>query len=175
VEGVEGRSSVTLVAGTDCEWADEKCANAVMDAFPANPQLNAIMTHGGMLKGASEGLKSIGRLYPAGDPNHVPMITIDENDSTCELIRDGWASAVAMHDAWVQTDYTFKTACHSVILGNAIPKEVFLPTGVVTHEMIVADWERDIPTVWGLIMLKGIDLKTLPVLYLTEYISTPTK
>ena len=169
--GIEG-TDITMI-GTDCGWADEPCANAILAAFPAHPELNAIFTHGGMLKGASEGLRSLGLLYPVGDPKHILMVSIDANDQTCALVREGWGDAVVDHCPWKEMDGCVKAMFHHVILGNPVPKTIVFPGEVLTYEAIVADWESPVSEIWGNIMLKEVDLDTLPVLERPE-ISTPT-
>jgi len=173
LEAVEG-SNVSLITGPDCAWADEECTNAVLAYVGAHPEVNGIYTHGGMLKGASEGLRSLDRLYPVGDPDHVVAVTVDANDSTCALIRDGWADAVTDHSPWEQTDCCTKAAFHYVILGNPVPEYIELPCKVVDYDMIMEDLERPIPTIWGVIMLSEIPWDDLAVLDMSEFIETPT-
>lgn len=173
LQGIEG-SNVTLITGPDCEWADEQCTDAVMAYVAAHPEVNCVFTHGGMLKGATEGLRSLDRLYPVDDPNHVLAVSIDANDQTCELIREGWASAVTDHSPWEQVDCAVKALFHHVCLGNPVPKKIILPCKVLTHDMIVADWEQSgTPDIWGNIMLKEIPYDELIPLDMSEFIETP--
>jgi len=171
--GIEG-SNVTMNPGPDCEWADEKCSNGVIDAFPAHPEYNCVYCHGGMVNGAIEGLRTVGRLYPVGDPEHVLSVSVDANDQTCRLIREGWSSAVTSHDSWPEVDLSIKAMFTHVILGKSVPQKVILPSPVYFYDEVVADWERELPLIWGNIMLKEIPYDDLPVLDMSDYIETPT-
>jgi ribose transport system substrate-binding protein len=171
---IEG-TNVSMVPGPDCAWADEECCNNVISAFPAHPEYNCVYTHGGMLDGATSGLRTVGRLYPVGDPNHVVAVSIDANDATCALIRDGWADAVVSHDPWPEVDYITKAMFTNVILGQPVPyKDLVLASPIYTYEDVVEDYGRDLPIIWGNVMNKKIDYLTLPVLDMSDYIETPT-
>jgi ABC-type sugar transport system substrate-binding protein len=168
-------TNVHMEPGPDCAWADEECCNNVISAFPAHPEYNCVYTHGGMLDGATSGLRTVGLLYPVGDPNHIVAVSIDANDATCRLIHDGWADAVVSHDPWPEVDYITKAMFTNVILGQPVPyKDLVLPSPIYTYQDIVTDWGRDMPIIWGVIMDKQIDYNTLPVLDMSDYIQTPT-
>jgi hypothetical protein len=64
---------------------------------------------------------------------------------------------------------------HYVCLGDPVPKKIVLPCKVLTHDMILADWEQPgTPTIWGNIMLKEIPYIDLTPLDMSQFISTPT-
>ena len=167
-------SNVEAVAECEASWRDENCLACVEAAFTADPTLNAIFTHGGMLNGAVEALRGMGKLYPVGDPNHIVCVTIDEGEATCQLIRDGYADAVSKHSPWDDVDYMVKTAFWYVVCGQPVQeKHLVQGTFPITHDMIVADLEKDLPLYWGDCLLKGIDYSELPVLE-NRYVDTPT-
>jgi len=173
LEAIEG-SNVEAVAECEASWSDENCLHCIEAAFTADPDLNAIFTHGGMLNGAVEALRGMGKLYPVGDPNHVVCVTIDEGEATCQLIRDGDADAVSKHSPWDDVDYMVKTALWYVVCGQPVQqKHLEQGTYPITHDMIVADLEKDLPLFWGDCLLKGITYDQMPVLD-NQYVDTPT-
>jgi ABC-type sugar transport system substrate-binding protein len=175
MRGIEG-SNTTIFEGPDCSWSDEQCANAVMDAFPTHDDLNAVFTHGGMLQGACEGLNSIGMLHPVGDPEHILAVSVDDNDATCTLLRDGWADAVCEHSPWRTTDLLMKQMFTYIILGEPVTKLTVLPSQIITPDIIQEELEKPGgPTIWGLVMAEeDFSYDNLPVID-CPYIETPTK
>lgn len=175
MEAIEG-TNVTMKLGPDCQWSDDLCGAAVEAAFPAHPELNAIFTHGGMAKGAVQGLRTIGRLYPQGEPGHVFIAAGDENERHLELLRDGWADCAGGHSPWINVDIATKAMFTHVILGQPVPyKYLLLKEPIFFQEDAIADWERELPLLWGTIMSKGIPYSLVPVLDVSDIIATPTK
>jgi len=173
LEAIEG-SNVEAVAECEASWRDENCLSCIEAAFTADPELNAIFTHGGMLNGAVEALRGMGKLYPVGDPNHIVCVTIDEGEATCQLIRDGDADAVSKHSPYDDVDYMVKTAFWYVVCGQPVQqKELLQGTFPITQAMILEDFERELPQFWGVALLKGIDYSELPILD-NQYVDTPT-
>jgi len=172
-EAIAG-SNVESVSDCEASWSDENCANCVLSAFTANPDLNAIFTHGGMLNGAVEALKSMDKLYPVGHPDHVVLVTIDEGEATCAILRDGYGDAVSKHSPYDDVDYMVKTALWHTVCGQS-PARRHLEQGTypITSEMIIEDVARDVPQFWGVALLKGITYDQLAVLE-NQYVETPT-
>jgi len=173
---IEG-TNVELIDGPDCAWTDEKCCNAVMDAFPAHPEFNGVWGMGVMLKGATEGLRAVERLYPTDHPEHVFTQCVAADGGACEVIRDGWADGMATMSAWVDMDVSIKALFTYVILGQPVPEKVewlTLESLPVYRDEILEDYQRPMPMIWGVAVSKGIPYDDLPVLDLPEIIETPT-
>jgi len=73
-EVVAGHPLITVTQGPPTEARDELAMNAIMDAFPTHPELNAIYLNGGMFDGTIQALKALDRYYPIGDPRHVVWV-----------------------------------------------------------------------------------------------------
>jgi len=175
LEALEG-TDVEVIEGPDCQFADELCANAVMDAFGADPELNGVWSQGGMMQGAVEGLKNVKRLYPLEDPRHVGLFSINSDDNTVKLILDGLVTATIEQSPGKQIDYAIKAMLWDVVIGHAeFERETVIPSPAVDIEYLKKDMEADPhPTCWGLFMLQGYPYQNMMPYDLSPFIETPT-
>lgn len=155
---VDGHPLIIVTESPDSQWSDEVAASLVMDAFTAQPELNALYVHGGGSSGAIEGLRGIGRLLPYGDPDHVIIATNDCDTRVVEAMDDGQLDAFGSHGPRDLVDITVQLAFTKVILGKSVPKDVAIPMTMVTPENIdtlmlfgsLAAWPRMPQGQWDL-------------------------
>jgi len=95
-----------------------------------------------------EGLRSVGRLTPAGDPKHVFVIFQDIDKSMLPELRKGTFHATVSNEPWHQMDVAIKQLLwHTVLkqpLGEGdyrtgkvqLPKTVILPMPLLTKDTI---------------------------------------
>lgn len=139
---------VNIIEGPDCSWQAEKALNAVVSAWPAHPEWDAIYQPGGMTPGVIEGFRQIGRLYPAGHPDHVFFLTCDEDPGNCQALREGYVDVIAAHDHWCMSDVVVKAMINSVCLGKPVPELIRIPSFAITKENIDSPkWGEDV--FWG--------------------------
>jgi len=127
---------VTVMESADSDWRNEVTANLVIDAFTAHPELNACYHHGGGGTGAIEGLRSVGRLLPVGDPGRVLICNNDLDTAGVEAMDEEQMDACGTHGAWDFSDVLVKCCFWSLILGEPVPARIDLPMFLVTRENV---------------------------------------
>jgi len=164
---------ITVMESADTDFTDEKTADLVIDAFTAYPELNAIYVHGGGGTGAIEGLRAIGRLVPADDPNHVITALNDCDTVTVEALDEGRLDAFGTHGPWDLGDTAVKLALTYAVLGQPVVARVDIAMQVCTIENIDTLRQLGGPAAWPRMPAGQWDL--WPVLDATELgIETPT-
>lgn len=84
----------TIVQTIDTQWKSDVAFTAVQDAFQRNPDINVIYSHSDFfMQGILQGLQSINKLIPAGQPGHITVLSIDADQVGLKGIRDGYIDA----------------------------------------------------------------------------------
>jgi ABC-type sugar transport system substrate-binding protein len=135
-KAVDGHPLITVTESPDTHWSADLSAQFIMDAFTANPELNAVYQHGAGCSGIMEGLRGIDRLYSIGEPDHVVVGTNDSDMSARELMEDGYLDAYLTHGGWHLMDGIVKQMLTYVCTGKTdlVEKEVLMPTFLVTYD-----------------------------------------
>jgi ABC-type sugar transport system substrate-binding protein len=89
------KDGLTIVTSLPTYWDNDAANGAVLDAFQANPQINAIYSASGcaMLAGIEAAMKSVNKWQKIGDPNHIILVDIDGCPISLQAIRDGYLDA----------------------------------------------------------------------------------
>jgi ABC-type sugar transport system substrate-binding protein len=76
-------------------WDSEKANAAVLDAFQANPDINAIYMASGcaMYAGVESALISLDKFVPQGEEGHIILISTDGCPAPLDGIRNGFVDA----------------------------------------------------------------------------------
>jgi ribose transport system substrate-binding protein len=73
------------------EWASDRGREITVDTLTANPDIAAIYSHSdNMMIGAVPALEQSGRLFPMGDPNHIPIASIDAAPFGVSAVQNGY-------------------------------------------------------------------------------------
>jgi len=73
------------------EWASDRGREITMDALTANPDIAAIYSHSdNMMIGAVPALEQSGRLFPMGDPKHIPIASVDAAPFGVSAVQKGY-------------------------------------------------------------------------------------
>jgi ribose transport system substrate-binding protein len=81
------------------EWASDRGREITMDALTANPDLAAIYSHSdNMMIGAVPALEQSGRLFPIGDPKHIPVASIDAAPFGVSAVGNGYIDVTFSQD-----------------------------------------------------------------------------
>lgn len=174
-EIVDGNPLIEVIESPDTGWVHEKGVNAILDAIPAHPAINAIYSQGDLVEATTEALKTLGKLYPAGDPKHISFVTCDEDPGALNALRAGYVDAVAAHGPWEVVDGDVKATLTYVCLGKQVPELVEFPSYAVTKQNVDAGrWGA--PRIWGDMFQEQPDFNKWPILNLpAEYgLITPT-
>jgi len=173
-EAVKDNPLITVTQGPPCEALDDLAMNAIMDAFPAHPELNAICLEGGMYAGTKEALKALNRWYPVGNPDHVVWTGCDGFPVAVEASRDGYIDGIGLNSPWAVGDTAAKLVLNHVCLGESVPEKLWLPEEPVTPKNVGTSPYGG-PMRWGFMLTEEPDLSKWPLLDMTKYgIETPT-
>jgi len=153
-------------------WSNEYAMSMVVDIFTAHPELNAISSVN-VFDGIEGALKSVDRWYPIGHPKHVIYASQNDAPAACDGLRDEYIDGVISNDCWAMADCSAKALLTYVCLGKPVPKDVVLPTEIITKENVnINPWKG--PMRWGDMLEENSDISTWPVLDLSPYFETPT-
>jgi len=165
---------VHVMESAECMWSDEIASSLVMDAFTVYPELGGLYVQGGGSTGALEGLNAIGRLLPTTDPLHVVAFLGDANNSVVSNLDDGKIDGCMSHCLWDMCDVCVKLLLKNAVLGESVPRTVYLPMGLVTRETIDASMLFGVPLVYPRMPYDQFDI--WPVMDTSEVgIDAPTK
>ncbi len=90
---------VNVVQEIPTDWDHDKALSGVTNALQANPEINAIFNPSDyILPPIISALQSANKLFPAGDPNHIIITTIDGNPNSLDYIREGIVDINVSHD-----------------------------------------------------------------------------
>jgi ribose transport system substrate-binding protein len=173
---VEGHPLITTTLGPDTAHMDEPAMNAIVDTFPAHPELNAIYGTGAMFSGKKAALLELGRWHPVGHPDHVVVVGQDGDPTALELIRENFADGVASNSSWAIGDLVAKAVINYVIFGESVPRLIELPAHAITPENVdISPYGG--PKRWGDMVLEEPDVMKWPsvILEMEEFgMPTPT-
>lgn len=99
-EGFTARAAelgIEIVAQLPTMWQSDRAYNATLDAFQANPEINAIFEASdiAMHSGVEAALRQIGRLEPVGTDGHVIITAVDGGPAGLDAVRNGFIDGIA--------------------------------------------------------------------------------
>jgi len=86
---------LNVVAELPTYWSAEKANAAILDAFQAHPDINAIYIASGcaLFAGVDSAMESLGKWKPAGQEGHIIFISTDGCPAPLQAIREGKVDA----------------------------------------------------------------------------------
>jgi len=165
---VDGHELITVVESPNTNFQAVEAMHAVTDAFSAHPEYGAIMSQGGMGEGYMEALRGVNRLYEIGHPEHVLVFNMNEDPEAYKYMTEGYMDACCTHGSWIEVDIAVKQMFTYVILGQPVPRKIWIPVRFLSAEDIA--WQ---PYIDG--KMRGVDYDLWPVLPTPGLIPTPTK
>lgn len=164
----EGQPLITMRESPSTMYESEAAMDFVLDAFPAHPELNAVMTQYAMTSGIIEALRTIGRLYPVGHPDHVVIICYSSDPEVVRNTREGSVDGSCMVSPWEEADMFIKGMLTSRCLGRPLPvQQIITPAYMITIDNIdEARWEA--PLIWSDMMMAEPDYDKWPLLDTSE-------
>lgn len=150
--GIGDYPSIQLIESVDTGGQPEPTTKAIQDAFARYPDIKAIYPQFGDASATIEGLRSVDRLAPKGDPKHVAVFLQDIDKAMLQPLRDGIFDGTVSNNPWHQMDVAIKQFFWHTVLKQPLedapgklPKNVLLPMPFLTGETI------DTPTahLWG--------------------------
>jgi ABC-type sugar transport system substrate-binding protein len=174
IEEAGGSDFVTVTESPDVMHQDDIAANYVMDAFTADPTLNATFGGGGGSSGAPAGLQAIGRLYPIGHPDHIILTSCIGDPKIIEYMEDGVWDAAMNHGSWDLVDCSVQKMFNYTVLGQPVDAVTVVPMIVIDDKNMDTVKLYGCTPVWPKMPLENYEL--WPVLDFSEIgVEMPTK
>jgi ABC-type sugar transport system substrate-binding protein len=136
---------ITIVSSLPTEFKNDNAFNAVLDAFQANPKINAIFvpSDNACYSGVESALQQLGKLLPMGDPGHILITTVDGGPQGLAGIRNGFIDATAAQSKLIMSEEAMGLALKAV-KGEVIETPIIRiqPTPVTIENV-------DDPSLWA--------------------------
>jgi ABC-type sugar transport system substrate-binding protein len=116
---------INIVAQFDAKWDPAKANAAVLDAFAAHPDINAIFMPSGCAyyAGVESALKSLGKWHRFGEPGHILITSVDGCPAPLDAIRNGYIYGDAAQRLVVMGQKAMEAA-FAVAKGQTLPQKV---------------------------------------------------
>ena len=97
---------ISIVAALPTEFKNDTAYNAVLDAFQANPNINAIFvpSDNALYSGVESALRQLGKLVPLGEKGHILITTVDGGPQGLKGIRNHFIDAIASQSKLVMSE-----------------------------------------------------------------------
>lgn len=116
-----------------------------MDAFQANPNINAIFvpSDNACYSGTESALAQLNKLHAAGEEGHILITTVDGGPTGLEGVRKGYVDAIAAQSKLVMSEEAMGMAL-KVVRGETLEEGIvrIQPTKVTKENV-------DDPTLWA--------------------------
>ena len=140
-----GELGITIVASLPTEFEDDTAYNAVMDAFQAHPDINAIFvpSDNACYSGVESALSQLNKLVPKGEEGHILITSVDGGPTGLDGVRNGYIDAIAAQSKLLMSEEAMNMAL-KVVQGETLEENIvrIQPT-TVTQENV------DDPTLWA--------------------------
>lgn len=136
---------IQIVASLPTEFKNDNAYNAVLDAFQAHPDINAIFvpSDNACYSGTESALKQLGKLIKTGEEGHILITSVDGGPTGLQGVRDGYVDAIAAQSKLVMSEEAMTLALQAV-MGETINDTIIRiqPTKVTSENV-------DDPTLWA--------------------------
>ena len=121
-KGIGDNPLITITESGDSNYDTTLLGQFTMDAFTADPTFNACFQQGGGTSGPIEALRSLGKLYPVGDPNHVIISTNECDTEILAAMDQGYVDAFCTNSPLPQANATVQNLLTAWFSGIMCPK-----------------------------------------------------
>ena len=151
-----------ILESVQCMWQDAPAQDATMDIMPSHPEINCIFEPGGMLGGVIEGLRSLGMLYPVGDPNHIFVIGLNDDGRAPAYLEEGWIDGAIEHSTYKTCGESFKMFLFYTCMGQSLPvRDQVLDSVIYTPaDMGTEMWNLS----WDVLARDGVPMEEIPII-----------
>ncbi len=124
---------IEVVSRIPTEWSQEKALAGITNALQAHPGIDLIFASSDLLlPSVVSALKSKGRYFRIGDPQHVTLGSFDGDATAYRLLREGYLDATGVQDVAFDTAATVQAVLDQRA-GKSVP-ETILDPGFVLHQ-----------------------------------------
>lgn len=147
LDAIDGEKNITVTATAYGAWSGTDSQQAVLNAFQAHPEINAIFNTSDVnTVGTIEALRQLGKLAPVGDPEHILMTSNDGFPYGLDFIRAGYVDASATQQSLKMGADAIQALAGAAAGKAPASKENYLPPILVTATNV------DDPELWGNVM-----------------------
>ena len=163
------------IESPDTQFDPDFGMSAIIDAFSANPELNAVFAHAMMASAYTEAMRELDRLHKREEPGFVPFVQACGGDYYAyESMMDGYVLGNSEHSFYHQVDLLVKCMFSYVCCGQPVPEEVVIPSRLITTQN-VDDLLYGEPTDYLNMLNYEPDYNKWPILtWPADYPQTPT-
>jgi ABC-type sugar transport system substrate-binding protein len=133
---VKDHPLIEVVESIDNGGSEEVTAQIVIDNFTADPEMNGIYMQCGGQAGVISALRSLDRLLPIGDPNHVTVITYEGALPVMQEMEKGNIDNVMTHGPWDVCDTTNKVVLWDAVCGVDMPQNIVPPMYLLNKDTL---------------------------------------
>ena len=127
---------LNVVSSLPTYWETDTAYNAALDAFQANPDLNAVFlaSDGVMADAVINAFEQLNILAKVGEANHIIVVAVDGTPAAIEHIKNGYMDATVAQDAitMAKTAIDQLDACLNGTAEIAANKLIALPPTIGT-------------------------------------------
>ena len=107
---------INIVSSLPTEFKNDNAYNAVLDAFQANPNINAIFipSDNALYSGVESALRQLGKLIHTGEKGHIVITTVDGGPQGLTGIRSKFVDAIAAQSKLIMSEEAMKLALKAV-------------------------------------------------------------
>lgn len=116
---------INIVASLPTEFKNELAFNCVLDAFSANPDINAIYipSDNACYAGTESALSQLGKLLPVGEEGHIMIVSVDGGPLGLEGIRNGYVDAIAAQSKLLMSEEAMSLAL-KIVKGETVGESI---------------------------------------------------
>lgn len=116
---------VNIVASLPTDFKNDLAYNCVLDAFSANPDINAIYipSDNACYAGTESALSQLGKLIPVGEEGHIMVVSVDGGPLGLDGIRNGYVDAIAAQSKLLMSEEAMNLAL-KIVKGEAVEETV---------------------------------------------------
>lgn len=107
---------ITIVSSLPTEWDNEEAYKAVLDAFQANQDINAIFEASdiAMHSGVSAALDQLSKYIAVGEKGHIIITSVDGGPNGLQAVREGYIDAMAEQGLLVMGSEALETVLTAI-------------------------------------------------------------
>lgn len=129
---------LTIVASLPTEYKMDLAYSAVLDAFQANPDINAIFipSDNACYSGVESALRQLDKLIPVGDEGHIILTSVDGGPQGLEGVRNDFIDGIAAQSKLLMSEEAMLLA-YKAVTGEPIENSIIriLPTPVTKENV----------------------------------------
>jgi ABC-type sugar transport system substrate-binding protein len=143
---VGAASNAKLETDVPMNWDPATARAGTSNALVKSPGINVIFIPSDfLLPTIVSAVKTANRFFPAGDPKHIVLVTIDGDQDGCAAVKDGTQDA-DIATAVGKFGILAVAAAHTAVAGKAIAKKIVTVPSVVLN---AKNYATASPNVWG--------------------------